>query len=271
MVTQHNTARYRLSWGAQAGLATVLLCVVGCNTHRDDFKQFLRSQEHTVSAGDYRVAPPDVISLHSPIAPEIDGAVRRVRPDGKIALRLLGEVYVAGLTPREISQKVTRLLARYYVEPEVVVDVASFASQYHYVFGEVLSPGPKRSTGRDTLLTVLADARPNKFAWRSQIKVTRPGTPDEDPATLVINLDEMIKTGDSRQDVLIQPGDIIEVPPTPLAWVGHQVRAVLYPVEPIYNAYVYPADFLEANDTYNERNNDDNDDNFSLRRTLLNR
>jgi hypothetical protein len=76
----------------------------------------------------------------------------------------------------------------------------------------------------------------------------------------------MIASGRDDEDVLLQPGDIIEVPPTPVAWVGHQVRALLYPVSPILDAYETPADFIEANDTYND--DDNNNDGFinSIRR-----
>lgn len=238
-------------------LSLAILANSGCATSAPDQKtHFLRANEQIVSGGSYRIAPPDLVRIHCPISREIDGATQRVRPDGKIALRLLGEVQVAGLTTQEVSDKIAHLLERYYVDPDVVVNIAGYRSKHYYVFGEVSRPGPRDYTGRDTLLKALADARPNNFAWRSQIRITRPGPSAEDRSTIIVNLDEMIASGRDDQDVLLQPGDIIEVPPTPVAWVGHQVRALLYPVEPILDAYETPADFIEANDTYNDDDGD---------------
>jgi polysaccharide export outer membrane protein len=241
----------------------LLLASSGCSSSREQYVQFLRSYEHVVSSGDYRVAPPDTVSIAAPIAPEIDGVTTRVRPDGKIALRLLGEVYIAGLTTTEVADKIETLLQRYYVEPEVVVDVVGFESQHYYIFGEVGSPGPKPYTGRDTLMKALARAQPNNFAWRERIRVTRPSPESDERISVIVNLNDLVKDGDLSRNFLLQPGDVVHVPPTPIAWVGHQVRALLYPVSPVLEAYETPADFLEARDTYRDYR-DDGDDNRGL-------
>jgi polysaccharide export outer membrane protein len=216
---------------------------------------FLRANEVTTSTGHYTVMPPDAIAIHAPGAPEIDGMVQRVRPDGKVALRLLGEVQIAGLTTQEIAEKLETQLSRYYVEPEVVVEVSRYSSQFFYIFGEVSRPGARPYTGRDTLLKALAEAEPTFLAWRSQIRVVRPGPDEESRKTIVVNLDKMIRSGKTEQNILLQPGDIIEVPPTPIAWLGHRVRELLYPLQPAVEAYARPARAIDAYDTY-----DDSDD-----------
>jgi polysaccharide export outer membrane protein len=248
----------RAAW-LWAALAAVPLAA-GCASTHGQLVAFLRPNDAAVSIGHYTVNPPDAIAIHAPGAGEIDGVVQRVRPDGKVALRLLGEVHVAGLTTQEIAEKLKGQLSRYYIEPEVVVEVNRYRSQFYYVFGEVMRPGPKPYTGRDTLLKALADATPTFLAWRSQIRVMRP-TPGEDPAkTIVIDLDKMIRTGGTEQNVLLQPGDVIEVPPTPLAWIGHRVRELLYPMEPVIEAYTGPAQVIRANETYRGQDDDDDDD-----------
>jgi polysaccharide biosynthesis/export protein len=224
----------------------------GCANQHGQLVGFLRSNEQVVSAGQYVVMPPDAITIHAPISPEIDGVATVVRPDGKIALRLLGEVDIAGLTTEQIAEKLQRHLARYYVEPEVVVDVARYGSQVYYVFGEVARPGPKTYTGRDALLTVLADAAPTFLAWRQQIRVTRPSPDGSEPKTVIVNLDEMVHSGDAAQNILLQPGDIVQVPPSPLAWLGLRVRELLYPVEPVIQAYDAPATPIDATHIYQD-------------------
>lgn len=235
----------------RAWLAAVLLIVwtTGCATTHENLVAFLRANDASISTGHYTVNPPDTLAFHAPGAGEIDGVIQRVRPDGKVALRLLGEVQVAGLTTQEIAEKLRAQLSRYYIEPEVVVEVAGYRSQQYYVFGEVSSPGPKPYTGRDTLLKALAKAAPTFLAWRSQIRVVRPDPDGGASKIIVIDLDKMVHTGNTEQNVLLQPGDIIEVPPTPLAWVGLRVRELLYPVSPALRAWSNP---VQAMDTYDE-------------------
>lgn len=259
-MARNSTRRQRWIGLGVLTLTSLMLANSGCASAPDQKSHFLRANEQVVSSGSYRINPPDLIRIHCPIAPEIDGATQRVRPDGKIALRLLGEVQVAGLTTQEVSDKLAHLLERYYVDPDVVVNISGYRSHFYYVFGEVATPGPRPYTGRDTLIRALAEARPNNFAWKSQIRLTRPGATPEERSTVIVDLDEMLASGRNDQDVLLQPGDIIEVPPTPVAWVGHQVRALMYPVTPILDAYETPSDFIEANDTYND--SDSNDDGF---------
>jgi polysaccharide export outer membrane protein len=248
--------------------ALAILLTTGCASSHQQLVAFLRANDATVSTGHYTVNPPDVIKIHAPGAKEIDGVGQRVRPDGKIALRLLGEVQVAGLTTQEIAEKLKAHLSRYYIEPEVVVEVGSYRSQSYYVFGEVSGPGPKPYTGRDTLLKALADARPTFLAWRSQIRVVRPA-PDGGPSKIiVVDLDRMVRTGEADQNVLLQPGDIIEVPPTPLAWIGLRFRELLYPVSPAIEAYTSPLEVLRTNDEYGSRGARNSVDDFEIRRLL---
>ncbi len=230
------------------GVAALL--TTGCKSTHQQMVDFLRAHEVEVSTGDYVVRPPDGISIYAPGSPEVDGAGQVVRPDGKVVLRLLGEVDVAGLTTDEIADKLKVLLARYYVEPEVVVQVTRYASQVYYVFGEVSSPGPRIYTGRDTVLTALAMSQPSFLAWKSRIRVVRPSAKEEERRMVIVNLHEMVKSGDTSKNFLLQPGDIIEVPPTPLAWVGLRIRELLYPVQPVLDAYTTPARVVSSNDVY---------------------
>ena len=237
-----------LSWSVP--LAVIVLTSGCTTTTHNQMVAFLRSNEAAVSTGHYTVNPPDALAIHAPGAAEVDGVIQRVRPDGKLSLRLLGEVEVAGLTTQEIAEKLKMQLSHYYIEPEVVVEVVGYRSQQYYVFGEVGNPGPKEYTGRDTLLKALANSRPTFLAWRSQIRVVRPEPETGESKIIVVDLDKMVRDGETGQNILLQPGDIIEVPPTPLAWIGLRVRELLYPVSPILKAYSSPIDAMDTYDDY---------------------
>ena len=90
---------------------------------------------------DYVVEPPDLLLVEvlealpgRPISGE-----RLVRPDGKISLGFYGEVYVAGLTTREIKEKIVLHLRKYLPDevlglgrdrPETDPDDRQDASRY---------------------------------------------------------------------------------------------------------------------------------------------
>lgn len=235
-------------------LAVCLSGAAGCTSKYQDLKAFVQAHDHgDVGASTYRIDPPDVLSISSPTASEIDGAYQTVGIDGKISLKLLGEVKVSRLTPREAASKLEDLLRRYYVDPKVHVRVAGYRSKKIYVMGQVDRVGPRIYNGRDTVLDVLAESRPTFLAWNAQVHVIRPNATESERHDIVVNVDEIMQKGDTRANFLLQPGDIVYVPPTPLAWVGLRIRELLFPFNPIYQAYRMPADFMETNDIYDEQ------------------
>ncbi len=234
-------------------VCTVFGCwVAGCTappTHVD-LAAFQRAHEHTASATEIRLNAGDTIAFHSSRVYELDGETLRIRPDGKVSLDLLGEVKVAGLTASEVETKVESLLSPYYTTPRVRVQVAKQPNNVFYVLGQVGSPGPYEHTGRDSVLHVLAMAHPNHIAWRSRVKIIRPSPIDGERREMEVNLDTMVEGGDTRANILLEPGDVVYVPPTPLGWIGLRVRELLFPVGPVVQAYSTPLRFESVQEHY---------------------
>lgn len=240
----------RFAWMAAA--ANLVLVLTGCGPSTRELDVFIHDYEAIVSAADYHVVPPDTIEVSSAQAPEIDGEVQSIRQDGKVSLRLLGEVKVAGLTPLEIARKLESLLSKYYVNPKVSVRVAANASKRIFVFGQVAAPGAHRYTGRDTLLTVLAAARPTWLAWTAQTKVIRPSHDKERRVAVTIDADRLMKHGDLEHNFLLQEGDIIYVPPTPTAWLGLRLQEMLFPMTSATSTINEPNNMQNAVDLYGQ-------------------
>ncbi len=207
--------------------------IAGCAPSNQEINAFIHDHEASVSGTEYIVQPPDVIEISAAQAPEIDGEVQEIGHDGKITLRLLGQVKVAGMTPVGIARKLESLLGKYYTNPAVNVRLAKKLSKRVYVFGQVNAPGSYKYTGRDTVLSLLAKAAPTFLAWKSEIKVIHPSHEGEKRHVLKINADQMMQQGDLALNVLLEEGDIIYVPPTPLAWVGLRLQEVLFPLQPV--------------------------------------
>jgi protein involved in polysaccharide export with SLBB domain len=161
--------------GSIGALVLALLCasLAGCHGGTAKLKAFLQTPRSPVSATEYRVLPPDVLQITSIHVPDINNLRQQVRPDGKINLPLIGEIYVADHTPKEIEELLKKASKEYYEQVDATVQVAEYRSQKIYVFGQVSRPGPLPWTGNDTLLDVLATVQPTPSAWPEEIHVSR--------------------------------------------------------------------------------------------------
>lgn len=244
---------YSNKW--RLAVITIALGATGCAANSADMLHFLREHENDVSAIEYRVGIPDVVGIRAPGILEIDGTTQQIQPDGKINLPLLGEVKIVGMTAKEIAAKLEVLSSRYYVDPRVSVRMGGYASKKYYVYGQAGSPGAKRYTGRDTLLDAVLNSGVDFRSWTSRVKVIRPTHGETPVRTLTVNVDAMVKTGDWSKNVLLEPNDIVYIPPTPGTWLAQRVSEILFPVGPVVQAYTAPA-FLRSLD--NVYRNDDN-------------
>src|ERR1043166_5072502 len=104
--------------------------VAGCVQERRSDPQaaqvFRPATEKDVSATEYRVAPPDKLMIRAPGIKELDQFGTQIRPDGKISVNLLGEIYVANKTPEELNKLLTEAANKYYNNVEVKVEVAEY-------------------------------------------------------------------------------------------------------------------------------------------------
>lgn len=202
---------------------------------RAQLKYFQKSYQRTVSTDRYAVAPPDVITIHAPLAPEVNNVKQQVAPDGTLNLDLLNRVYVAGMSPQEIENLLAEKLRTFYKDVKVQIDV-EYKSQWYYVFGQTDHSGPKRYTGRDTLVSALAEAQPTQLGWPERIYVIKPSPDPDQRHVTVVNLKEIVEQGDSTANVLLEQDDIVYVPYNPLAAIGVSVQNLLFPAQPVIQA-----------------------------------
>jgi polysaccharide export outer membrane protein len=204
---------------------TLTLAGIGCSGARQSDLQaegpqglFRPATEMDVSAKEYRVAPPDKLKITAPAVPEIKEIITQIRPDGKISLNLLGEIYVANKTPEEISQLVTQAATKYYNNPDIRIQVEEYNSKFFEVFGTAARDGGRKPyTGRDTVVSALSAAGLSEDAWPQQVAISRPAKNGQPRATAIVNVKHMYMTGDIRQNYLLEEGDIIYIPDSPLA------------------------------------------------------
>ena len=130
-----------------------------------------------------------------------------VHSDGTIFYPYVGEVKVAGLKVTEIRDILRQELAKYIASPQVDVTVASFRSKRVYMTGELKQPGTQPITNVPlTLLEAVSNAGGLSDAadW-TNVTLTRNGE------TKRYSLRDLYRQGDTRENILLRPNDIIHV------------------------------------------------------------
>ena len=159
---------------------------------------------------DYRVGSGDVIKITVWKEPEISSTVV-VRPDGKISLPLINDLYVDGKTPMELQQIVGEKLAPFVNSPSVTVTVQEIRSKKIYVIGEVSQTGAYQITQPTTVLQILTEAGGLlPFAKQKNIYVLRTANGRQEKFSF--NYKDVLKGKNVEQNIILVPGDTVVVP-----------------------------------------------------------
>lgn len=178
----------------------------------------------------YTLGAPDIIDVSVLPQSELDRSVT-IRPDGKISLPLIGDVFVEGHTPMDVADKLTEKFSKYVKNPAVSVIVTGFNSKRIYVIGEVVTEGLYPYTGETTVFEAVEEA--GSFTRRADLgRVILVRGDLENPQIIDIALKDVVKKGMKQKDLYLQPDDIVFVPPNGFAKAGYAVEQVLFPFQP---------------------------------------
>ncbi len=214
----------------------------GCTKTYTDYSSFINEPRPLVTATEYRMAPPDTVQIYSKRIREIHRHTETISPDGKLTLPLLGRIYVAGMTTEEVEAELQIMAQEFYEDADVSVRVVDYASKKIFVFGEVSRPGPYTYNGANTVLGTMSKAQPTRLADPSKILVLRPNEDGEMIRKMTVDMNKMVKDGDLLLNAVMEEGDIIYVPPTPLAAVALGFQQLLLPFQPIASTVAGPSD-----------------------------
>ncbi|MCD6405622.1 MAG: polysaccharide biosynthesis/export family protein [Planctomycetes bacterium] len=210
---------------------TVVLALLwgsGCNgNNRAMQARLIKMARNPVVEAEYRIAPPDQLSIEIKGYPEYSRQVM-VRPDGKITVTSVGDIYVTGMTTLEAAEAIRTALLAELSQPSVTVALLAANSKAIYLFGEIRRPGLQTYHGDMTLLDALAAAGGLTFnADAAKLSVTRISL--DKPEVLKINLRKLVYKGAAEQNVALKEGDIVYVAPTGFAKVGYAMNQLLFP------------------------------------------
>jgi polysaccharide export outer membrane protein len=178
------------------------------------FTLFTPSPSH---AKDYLIGGGDVLEISVWDNKDLSVSVP-VRPDGKITLPLLGDLRAKDLTPSELSAVIQEGLTQFVENPLVDVIVKDVNNHKVYVIGNSTFSGKYVLKDETTLLQFLAELGSKQLEVIKEGNVVTQG-PDYHHAYLMrqgIKLKEgfhdLFVKGDTSQDIILEPGDILYIP-----------------------------------------------------------
>jgi polysaccharide biosynthesis/export protein len=211
-------------------------------------EQFAR-QVHV--SGDYRIGPQDLLEINVFEDSQLNRTVR-VSESGEVSLPLLGGILVAGLTAGELEAALAQHLREFLKDPHVSVLITAIESHPISVIGEVNKPGVFQVRGTKTLLEMLSMAQGLAAEAGDEVLVMRsagytsgqdpgqkgspaaadstqnPGKPkpagDEQPATVSVNLRQLLNSRDPKFNVPVYAGDIVKVTRAGIVYVVGAVK-----------------------------------------------
>jgi polysaccharide biosynthesis/export protein len=177
----------------------------------------ISSDEATVEHGfqqrypRYKLELGDQFEVSFEVSPEFNQTVI-VQPDGYITLRGAGDVHVAGQTVPELTETLKRAYGKILNDPLISVILKDFEKPYFIADGQIGKPGKYDLRGDTTLTQAIAIAGGfQDSAKHSQVLLFRRVNSDWVSAK-IINVKEMEKEGNLREDPFLHPGDMVFVP-----------------------------------------------------------
>lgn len=168
----------------------------------------------------YPLKPFDQVSVKIYQQPDLS-STQRISDIGTIALPLVGELKIAGLTTSEAQRKIAKsyIDQEYLVKPIITVHIDNFTSQTVTVLGEVSSPGQvvlPDGTQEMAVQQIIAMAGDfSDIAKKTEVRIERRVPNRKDPEVFVVDVRNIIESTESDAGVdtfRIRPGDIIFVP-----------------------------------------------------------
>ena len=188
-------------------------CAAGGNTELPP-ATFVAMQEGP--GEEYVIGPLDQLTIHVWRNPELGAEKIQVRPDGRITIPLVKDMPAVGKTPSMLEEDIRLQLSQYIEDPLVSVIINEFAgtfSQQIRIVGATAQPASLPYRANMTVLdAMIAVGGLSEFAAGNRAKLIRFDKQLGRQREYALRLTDLLKRGDSKANVLLQPGDVIIIP-----------------------------------------------------------
>ena len=196
-----------------SGLAATAL--TGCATGRTELPpaSYVAGQERP--GEEYVIGPLDQLNIFVWRNPELSSKVQ-VRPDGRITTPLIADMPAVGKTPAMLAADMKKELGEYIKDPIVQVIVENFSgtfSQQVRIVGATEKPASIPFRANMTLLdAMIAVGGLSQYAAGNKAKLVRYDRDTGKQQEYAIQVGRLLKQGDSKANVRLEPGDVIIIP-----------------------------------------------------------
>ncbi|MFC1632430.1 polysaccharide biosynthesis/export family protein [Candidatus Omnitrophota bacterium] len=165
----------------------------------------------------YTLGHNDVIEIEVRRHPEFSGQYA-ITSEGKIEYKFVGDIIVEGLTKAELTEQLETILSEYIIEPEINVRIVAYLSKVFYVVGDVGKPGKFYMRGNTVTIreALVQSGLPTGAASMRKCRLITPDQAGEDNYVKV-DIYKLLYEGDLRENLDMQPGEVLYVPATALA------------------------------------------------------
>lgn len=186
------------------------LCLAGCAGQYLTVDQDMQAWEPYHADQLYRIGYGDRLQVgvwgHDTLSSEVV-----VRPDGKIALPLVGEIQSEGLGVDDLREVLNRRYKEYINTPTVTVTVKEIRSQRIYILGEVERPSEYELIGPTDVMQAIAMAGGfTIYAKKNKIQVIR--NRGEQKLRFRVNYHQLVDGKHAEQNIPLRAGDVVIVP-----------------------------------------------------------
>jgi polysaccharide biosynthesis/export protein len=165
-------------------------------------------------AQEYTLGPEDVVAVSVWLHPELERAVT-INADGTITFAPVGEIKAAGLTTKQLGERIADRLSTYLRQTTTVtVTVSEYLSRSVFVSGAVAKPGRygfEKVPGVIDVLSAAGGAIPGADLGRVQL-IRRDG---DARSTSLVDVASALRDGTGDPMPALRPGDTIVVPGPP--------------------------------------------------------
>ncbi len=158
----------------------------------------------------YHLGPGDVVDIQVWDQPNLSGR-HTIGPDGTLALPLIGEVRVEGMTRTSVMDLIRESLAPYYQDPFVNLQIIEYKNNRVFVLGRVTRPGLVSFEGRGTLLEALAMAGSVPVLDRTT-QLTKCAVIRGKEQIIWIDLQELLVYGNMNLNLRLANNDVVFIP-----------------------------------------------------------
>jgi polysaccharide export outer membrane protein len=165
----------------------------------------------------YHIEAGDTFDLTFDLSPEFNQLAVAVQPDGFVTLHGVGDIKVAGETVPQLTETVKQAYSKILNNPMISIVLKEFEKPYFVADGQVAKPGKYDMHGNMTVTQAIAVAGGFKSeAKHSQVVLFR-RLDDQWTQAQLINVKQMEKNRDLREDPFLHSGDMLFVPKNTLS------------------------------------------------------